>query len=193
METRQYILKNMISKSCVKLIELKFAQFEGVLLKQVRMGEVKLEFDPKKISEPQLIAEFRELGFEPLLNHDQVIAEKIKLAAIELIHYASNNNSLIRNSDYISDKVQLPYDKISKIFSKVCGQTLEKYIILLKIEKAKELIMQNELTLSEISYKLGYSSVQYLSNQFKKVTGITVSDFKESPEKYRVAIEELLI
>jgi AraC-like DNA-binding protein len=103
-----------------------------------------------------------------------------------------NINSLIRNSDYISDKLQMPYDKLSRIFSKTTGTTLEKYLIVLKIEKVKELLERDEFTLSEIAYMLGYSSVQYLSNQFRKVSGHTVSEYKQSPESKRIPLEDLL-
>jgi YesN/AraC family two-component response regulator len=123
---------------------------------------------------------------------DVEIVEKTKVAAIELIYYANNTNSLIRNSDYISERVQLPYEKISKLFSKVTNSTLEKYIILLKIEKAKELLVKNDYSLSEISYMLGYSSVHYLSNQFKRVTGHTVSQYKSLPKPERIPLENLL-
>ncbi len=105
------------------------------------------------------------------------------MAAIELIYFSNNANSLIRNSDYISERVQQPYSKISRVFSYVTATTLEKYLILLKIEKTKELLIHNELSLSEIAYQLGYSSVQYLSNQFKKITGFTVSQYRDLENK----------
>jgi len=101
-------------------------------------------------------------------------------------------SSLIRNSDYISDKLQLPYEKTSRLFSKVTGVTLEKYLILLKMEKTKELLRNNEFSLSEIAYMLDYSSVQYLSNQFKKVTGLTVSEYKALGYEIQIPLEEIL-
>ena len=156
------------------------------------MGEVLLSYDPGKTTANEINGYFTQLGFNVINDPDIIITEKIKTAAIELILFANNTNSLIRNSDYISERVQLPYDKVSKIFSKVTNTTLEKYIILLKIEKAKELISNNEITLSEISYTLGYSSVQYLSNQFKKTTGYTVSQYKELPRQERIPLENLI-
>lgn len=189
---RQYLLRNMLSKSCEKLIALFFQNVKGVKVLSVRLGSVELEIEPSLIAEAEIDKHFEELGFPVVKDPDLLVVEKTKTAAIELIHYAYNTNSLIRNSEYISDRIQIPYEKISKIFSRVTGTTLEKYIILLKIEKAKELISNNEFTLSEISYMLGYSSVHYLSNQFKKVTGITVSGFKENPQPYRRTLEELV-
>jgi AraC-like DNA-binding protein len=189
---KHFVLKNMISKSCIRLIELYFKNIENIVIKKIFLGEVIVAFLPGKITEEDITKHFSQLGFSVASDPDVVVAEKIKTAAIELIHFANNTNSLIRNSDYISERVQLPYDKISKVFSKVTNTTLEKYIILLKIEKAKELIISNELTLSEIAFTLGYSSVQYLSNQFKKTTGYTVSQYKELQQQDRIPLENLI-
>ncbi len=192
-QNKTYYLKNMLSNSCIQLIQLKLSLLKGVSVNQVRIGEVNLNFDHSTIKEQTIIKELRNIGFEPILEVDQLLTEKIKQAAVELIFYSYNTNSLIRNSDYISEKLQLPYDKLSKVFKKHTKSTLEKYIILLKIEKAKEMLTHGEFTVSEISFMLGYSSVHYLSNQFKKTTGITISKFKENPNKYRVPIENLLL
>jgi AraC-like DNA-binding protein len=189
---KHLILKNMMSKSCIRLIELYFKNIEGISIKKIFLGEVTMAYDMLKTSEEEIVKHFNQLGFAVVNDPDVMITEKIKVAAIELIHFANNTNSLIRNSDYISERVQLPYDKISKVFSKVTNTTLEKYIILLKIEKAKEMITAGELTLSEIAYTLGYSSVQYLSNQFKKTTGYTVSQYKELPQQERTPLENLI-
>lgn len=181
----------MLSSSCIKLIQLKLSLLKGVSVNHIRIGELNLTVDNSIIKEITIIKELREIGFEPILEIDQILTEKIKQAAVELIFYSYNTNSLIRNSDYISEKLQLPYDKLSKIFKKHTKSTLEKYIILLKVEKAKEMLTHGEFSVSEISFMLGYSSVHYLSNQFKKTTGITISKFKENPNKYRIPIENL--
>lgn len=191
---RNYIqlkLKDLISKAGVRLIELYVSQAEGMDLHYAHMGEVGLHYDPERYNDEKITAFFKELGFGILLDPEDELVERIRIAAIELIHYAGNVNSLIRNSDYISERLQMPYDKLSRIFSRKKSITLEAYLIKLKIEKAKELIASDKYTLSEISYMLDYSSVQYLSNQFKKVTGITVSQFKESPNTFRIPIEDL--
>lgn len=182
----------MISSSCIKLIQLKLSLLKDVSVNHIRIGELNLTFDDSFIKEATIVNELREIGFEPILEIDQILTEKIKQAAVELIFYSYNTNSLIRNSDYISEKLQLPYDKLSKIFKKQTKSTLEKYIILLKVEKAKEMLTHGEFSVSEISFMLGYSSVHYLSNQFKKTTGITISKFKENPIKYRIPIENLI-
>lgn len=189
---RKYTLKNMVSKSCVRLIKLYFKDIEGIDVKSVFLGEANLIYDPSVISEGEIEDHFNEIGFEVVNDEEEVITEQVKAAAIELIMFAANNNSIIRNSDYISDKVQKPYEKISKIFSHKTGITLEKYIILLKIEKAKEMILDGSYNLSEISYQLGYSSVQYLSRQFKQTTGKTFSEFKELEHPAITPLENLI-
>ncbi|MCP4121444.1 MAG: helix-turn-helix transcriptional regulator [Bacteroidetes bacterium] len=186
------MLKNMVSKSCIKLIKLYFDQLAGVQVQRVFLGEAGLLIDPNVISQQEIIRHFAELGFKVIDDPEWIVVEKTKVAAIELIQYANNVNSLIRNSDYISERVQLPYDKVSKVFSRLTGTTLEKYIINLKIEKAKEIILSEEFTLSEIAFMLGYSSVQYLSNQFKRITGFTVSQYKSMEYPPRIPLEQIL-
>jgi AraC family transcriptional regulator len=183
--------KNMVSKSCIRLVEKCLQDFDGIEITEIRLGTIKLNYNPKKINPIQIELALKELGFPVIKDADQLMIEQIKLAVIELIHFAYNANSLIRNSDYLSEKLGLPYSKLSRIYSEKCNITLEKFIILVKIEKVKELLTYREFTLSEISYMMGYSSVNYLSNQFKQVTGITVSDFKEHPDGKRIPLDEL--
>jgi len=182
----------MVSKSCMRLVELYFANVKGVRLLKVILGKVILDQDEAYVDAKTMVAHFEKIGFVVLLNPDVILVEQIKIAAIELIYFANNANSLIRNSDYISERVQESYSKISRVFSYVTGITLEKYLILLKIEKTKELLLNDELSLSEIAYQLGYSSVQYLSSQFKKTTGYTVSQYKDLEDKPRIPLENLI-
>ncbi len=192
---RKYIylrLKDLISKAGIRLIEITFKDKEGIDLFSVRLGEVELYYNPEKYDKKAIALLFSEIGFALLIDPDDVIMEKIRIAAIELIHYANNANSLIRNSDYISEKLGIPYEKLSRLFSKKTGKTLENFILRLKIEKVKHLIYSQDYTLSEIAYMLDYSSVQYLSNQFKKVTGISVSQYKESGNKDWLPMEEIM-
>lgn len=189
---KTFYLRNMLSNSCVKLVEMCFVNSEGIEIKKISLGEVELVYDEENVKVESIEKKFADIGFTVISNQNESIVEKVKIAAIELIFKANNMSSLIRNSEYISDRVQLPYDKLSKVFSTSTGTTLEKYIILLKIERAKELLSGNEYNLSEISYMLGYSSVQYLSNQFRKSTGITVSQFKNGESLERIPLEDLL-
>ncbi len=184
-------LKDLISNAGIRLIEMSFKNNTEIDLYFVRMGEVGLYYDAAKYNEKAIIALFQDLGFTIMSNPDDILVENIRIAAIELIYFANNMNSLVRNSNYISEKLETPYDKLSRVFSKKTGKTLENYILRLKMEKVKQLIANQEYTLSEIAYMLEYSSVQYLSNQFKKITGMTVSQFKESDVKEWIPIEQL--
>jgi AraC-like DNA-binding protein len=185
-------LKNMYSNSCIKLVELFFNGKDNICICSINLGEVNVEYDDEQVSRPLLVSWFDELGFTIVNDLNVEITEKTKVAAVELIHDALNSNSLVRNSDYISERLQLPYDKISRIFSQVTGTTLATYIILLKMEKAKDLLIGNDYTVSEISYIMEYSSVQYFSNQFKKHVGVTISQYKENPQMYRKPIESII-
>lgn len=182
----------MYSKRSIQLLEMVFSAHEEIEIVKIQLGEVQLNIKTAIDSDERVRSILEKFGFEIIENSEDLLVEKIKLAAIELIIFSFNSNSLIRNSDYISMKLQLPYDKISKLFKKVTGSTLEKYIILLKIEKSKEMLLSNEFSVSEISFMLGYSSVHYLSNQFKKITGQTISEFKEKDKNTRIPIENLI-
>lgn len=192
---RQYLeltLKNLTSTSGVKLIEMFFKNHTDIDIHYVRLGQLAVYYNSENTSIQQITILLKEeLGFEIIENKELQIIEKIKIAAIELIHYSNNTNSLIRNSDYISQKLQLPYEKLSKIFSIHTKKTLENYILGLKIEKIKFLILSNDYSISEIAYMMEYSSVQYMSNQFKKNTGLTLSEFKANPFPHLIPIEEI--
>jgi len=191
-KTETLYLKNMFSNSCIKLIELYFKSIEGVVITDISLGIISYTYNDAAVSNVEIINWLQELGFGVIVDPNVEIVEKTKIAAIELIYKSFNANSLIRNSEYISDKLQLPYDKISRVFSQVTGTKLEKYIILLKLEKAKELLLGNEYSVSEIAFMMDYSSVQYFSNQFKKNVGVTISQFKEAPEMYRKPLESII-
>ena len=126
-----------------------------------------------------------------LKTREQQIVSQIKQAVIELIHYSNNVSSILRKSDYLVEKLNMSYQQLSKIFSKHENITLEKYIIKNKIERIKELIDSDEYSLSEIAYMMDYSSVQYLSNQFKKETGFSVSEYKKFEKRNKSTLDEL--
>jgi AraC-like DNA-binding protein len=173
---------------CLKLVKRLFED-NGITVDDMGLGEVTVSFDPEKADLDMIAALLQEDGFELLMDKDKQLIEQIKSAVIDLVHH-STFNAMVRNSDYLVEKFNLSYQYISSIFSKEENITLEKYIILHKIEKAKELIQYGELTLSEIAFMMGYSSVQYLSTQFKTVTGISVSEYKKNPGKYRQVLQD---
>jgi len=177
---QKLIIKNMLCQCCVKLVK-RILRDAGVNIIRIDLGEAEVDFDPEVSSLDQIAEMLREEGFELLSNKEEQLAQQIKSAIINLVQY-STYNAMVRNSDYLVERFNLSYPYISSIFSKYEQMTLEKFIILQKIEKVKELIRNRELTLSEIAYMMGYSSVQYLSSQFRTVTGITVSDYKKNLE-----------
>lgn len=130
------------------------------------------------------------IGLELLDDKKSILIEKIKNVVIELIHY-TDEAPKVNYSDYISKKLNYDYTYLSNVFSEVKGITIQQYIILHKIEKVKELLLYDELNLTEIAYKLHYSSVAHLSNQFKKITGLTPSFYKSLKQKRDSNLENL--
>lgn len=131
-------------------------------------------------------------GLELMDDKKTVLIEKIKSIIVEMVHYADELPK-VNYSHYISEKMGLDYTYLSKIFSEVKGTTIEHFIIAHKIERVKELLLYDELNLTQISYMLNYSSVAHLSRQFKKVTGLTPSFFKQLKDKKRIALENIWI
>lgn len=186
---KSYFLKNMICRCCVSYLSDKL-EAAGITVLEVSLGQLSVDVKNEetiKITE-DIIAE---LGFEIISNRDVFLVEQIKMAVIDLVHHLNNANSIIRKSDYLVEKLGMSYPHLSKTFSQHEPITLEKYIILQKVEKIKELIDSDEYSMSEISYLMDYSSIQHLSAQFKQITGLTPSDYKKSDRSMRKSIDEL--
>lgn len=157
---------------------------------RVELGEVELqENDISEIKE-KLKQELLSFGFDLLDYKKTKTIEKIKNRLVDLVQN-KNGNLQVTLSDYLSQELHQNYSALSNLFSEVEGITIEKYFILQKIEKVKELLVYDELTLSEIAFQLNYSSVAYLSNQFKKVTGLTPSHFKKLRTVNRKPLDEI--
>ena len=156
----------------------------------VNLGEVEIEGDLSKEQLSELNTSLKSLGFEIIEDKKSKTIEKIKNTIVTLVHH-TDHEIKTNLSAYISLQLHQDYNYLSNLFSEVEGTTIEKYFISQRIERAKELIVYDEFTLSEIADQLGYSSVAYLSNQFKKVTGFTPSYFKSLKEYKRKNIEEL--
>lgn len=179
----------MVSARCIKAVkdELKKLGLHFIL---VDLGEVDIM---ENISEEQ-----RELlkiglinaGFELMDDKRAVLIEKIIKVIIEMIHH-TDEIIKVNFSEYLSEKLNHDYTYLSNIFSEVKGITIQQFIIIHKVERIKELLLYDELNLTEISYKLNYSSVAHLSNQFKKITGLSPSHFKQLKDRRRIPIEEL--
>lgn len=185
-------IRNMVSSRCIRSVSEAIKSCGGTEDEKTTLGKAVVASEPEKFKKAMFVKALNDLGFDLIESREDQAVEEIKVAAIELVYHANNANSLIRNSDYLSEKVGLPYSTLSKLFSEKTGHTLEKYIILLKIEKVKELLSYNEYTLSEIAYMMGYSSVQYLSNQFRQITGYTVSEYKTKGINDRRPLDKLL-
>jgi AraC-like DNA-binding protein len=185
-------IKNMVGQSCIRLVKQELERTGFIEVIHIGLGEADIQFDSQVIGLDSIDVILKRNGFELLRDSDKILVERIKSAIIQLIFYGNSDSSLIRNSDYLSEKLGQPYLHLSKVFSEQTKTTLEKYIILIKVEKIKELISYDQLTLSEIAYMMGYSSVQYLSNQFKHVTGYTVSDYKNLKQKDRKPLDKLI-
>jgi AraC-like DNA-binding protein len=175
----------------MKVIRDEFER-NNIEVKNIRLGEAIISYDQNEINLKKIGAILKEMKFELVISREAKIVNKIKTVVIELIHHLNNVDSIVRKSDYLVEMLGMSYQQLSKIFSKHEPITLEKYIILNKIERIKELIMYDEYTLSEIAYMMDYSSVQYLSNQFKKETGYSVSEYKKSGMNLKKPLENLI-
>lgn len=182
-------IKNMVCSRCKMAVKAQLEN-QGLHTLSVNLGEVEIEEELPKEELRQLDTTLRTLGFELIDDKKSQTIEKIKNAIVKLVHH-SNHNLKTNLSAFITSQIHQDYNYMSNLFSEVEGTTIEKYFISQRIERAKELIVYDELTLSEIADQLGYSSVAYLSNQFKKVTGFTPSYFKSLKEYKRKNIEEL--
>lgn len=179
----------MVCSRCKMVVKNQFENI-GLHPKSVELGEVELEHAPSAVQMTQLNTALKAMGFELMDDKKVQTIEKIKNLIITLVHH-TNDEISTNLSTYISSQLLQDYNYLSNLFSEVEGTTIEKYFIAQKIEKVKELLVYDEMTLSEIAYELGYSSVAYLSTQFKKVTGLTPSYFKTLKENKRTNIEEL--
>ena len=167
----------MVCNRCIMVVRQELENLEINFL-QVRMGEVELHKPLTGTKKNQLADRLTRLGFELLDSQKQQLIEKIKTLLIQHVQQA-NAAEHFSISGYLGKAIHKDYSYLSKLFSEVEGITIEQFFILQKIEKTKELIIYDELSLSEIAWKLGYSSVAHLSTQFKKITGLTPGSFKK--------------
>ncbi len=180
----------MVSIRC-KMAVKSALESMGINYRTVDLGEadIKEDLSPQKMME--LRARLKVFSLELINDKKAILIEKIKNIIVEMIHYA-DDLPLINFSEYLSEKLHHDYTHMASLFSEVTGTTIEHFIIAHKIEKVKELLLYDEMNLTEISYKLNYSSVAHLSNQFKKVTGLTPTYFRNLKEhKKRIQLEDV--
>lgn len=162
----------------------------GLHYRVVDLGEVDIQENITPEQHDQLRTALLKSGLDLLDDKRSILIEKIKNVIVEMVHY-EDEFPKTKNSDYIGTKLNHNYTYLANLFSEATGTTIEHFIIIHKIERAKELIIYDELNLTEIAWRLNYSSVAHLSNQFKKITGLTPSFFRKLKTKRRTSLEDV--
>ena len=183
-------IKNMVCDRCIMVVKDEFEKLGYPTLK-VQLGEVEVAGDLTADKISAIDNHLNKFGFEIIDNTKSRIIEKIKNVIVQLIHHSNGDGLKVNYSTYIESHLNKDYNYLSNLFSEVEGTTIEKYIIHQKIEKVKELLVYDELTLGEIASKMGYSNVAYLSAQFRKVTGLTPTHFKQVKENKRIPLDKI--
>jgi len=189
MENKLY-LKNMVCDRC-KMVVKDQLEKNGIKFSNVDLGEVDLVGSPSKETLENFSKSISNLGFEIIEDKTARIVSSVKNAVLEFVRSPSSQSRKLKFSSYLTEKLNKDYNYISNLFSELEGTTIEQYLIHQKIERVKELLVYDELNLSEVAHQLGYSSVQHLSNQFKKVTGLTPTHFKNLGEKKRTSLDKV--
>lgn len=182
-------IKNMVSLRCKMVVQQELEKLE-IPFSTIDLGKVDLPDETPAEKLDELKTNLSRSGLEILDDRKNIIIEKIKNAINELIQQ-SEEIPHVCHSAYISSKLNYDYTYLSNLFTEVKGITIQQYIIISKIERVKELLLYDELNLTEISYKLNYCSVAHLSNQFKKITGLTPSYFKKMNQKRNKNLEDM--
>lgn len=178
----------MVSLRCKMMVEVELGKL-GIVFKTIDLGMVETFEDIGPEQREKLKQNLLKSGLELMDDKKSILVEKIKNVIIEMIHH-SETLPKIKYSDYLSDQLSHDYTYLANTFSEVNGVNIQQFIIMHKVEKVKELLLYDELSLTEISYKLHYSSVAHLSNQFKKVTGLPPSFYKQLKKK-RSSLENM--
>ena len=184
-------IKNMVCNRCIKVVRDEFQKL-GVEVRSIALGEVVVAGTLSRPTLKEITSALTENDFELIENKESKTVEAIKLAILRIIqHTESSPRRALPVSKYLSRELGEDYHSLSSLFSSIEGITIERYLILQRIERVKELIKYRQRTLSEISFLLGYSSVQHLSNQFKKVTGMTPTQFKAMVRNIRRPLDRV--
>jgi AraC-like DNA-binding protein len=179
----------MVSVRCKMVVKEELKRL-GLHFIMVDLGEVEIMEDISANVQQQLKTALHESGLELMEDKKGILIERIKGVIVEMVHYTEELPKT-NFSDYLSAKLHHDYTYMANLFSEVQGTTIEQFIISHKVERIKELIIYGEMNITEIAYKMNYSSVAHLSNQFKKVTGLSPSHFKQMKDKRRNPIEEV--
>ncbi len=186
------IIRNMVSDSCIKVVTWELQRSGFIQVHHCELGKAEVSYDSQIINAEMIDLILNRNGFALIRSEEDRKVEQLKTLIIHQIYFSTGTPILIKNSEYLSERLEMPYPILSKLFSEKTGLTIEKYIIQIKIEKVKELLSYGDLTLSEIAYRLDYSSVQYLSNQFRQVTGVGVTEYKKGQGPKRISLQKIL-
>lgn len=179
----------MVCDRCIMSVQQLMSEM-GIEPLSVELGIVELS-NPLSIEQKERLEDgLHKLGFDLIDGRQQQAVERIKTLIIELVHY-QDNQTPTNLSDYLSQNLNSEYSALSKLFSKFTGTTIERYFILQRVERIKELLFEDELSLTQIADKLNYSSVAYLSTQFKQITGMTPSQYKTSNQDTRKKLDRI--
>jgi len=184
---RLYI-KNMVCSRCIIVVQQELEKL-GITPLAIDLGEVRLKEKPAPGQLEKIRTSLSAVGFELIDDKKSRLIEQIKSVLIDVVHHQKKLKTNL--SDYLAEQIGKDYSFQSNLFSEVEGTTIEQYFIHQKIERVKELLVYDELTLGEIAYEMRYSSIAHLSNQFKKVTGLTPSHFKKIKENKRTPIDQI--
>src|SRR5262245_47535388 len=188
-KNEKLFIKNMVCQRCIMTVESVLKSLD-IPFKNVSLGEVELVTRPTHDELKQIEKDLNKAGFELIETRVNKVIEDIKQAVMEYLNLGMDSENL-KLSSFITKKIPYDYSYLSDLFSSVEGKTIEQFFILQRIEKVKELLVYDQLSLTEISYQTGFSSVHHLSSEFKKVTGLTPSHFKKIGAEKRKSIDKL--
>jgi YesN/AraC family two-component response regulator len=186
-KTQKLAIKNMVCPRCIIVVRETLEEL-GFQVIEVELGSAQVKPEAS-ISMEKINKRLKKYGFELIRGKNQQLVEQIKTLLIYYVQNLETADNPENLSDYLAKKLHRDYSSLSTAFSKREGITIEKYLIHLKIERVKEWLSYGELTLSEIAHKLNYSSVAYLSNQFKQITGMSVTDYKKARDSFRKPLD----
>ena len=189
MQEKQLHIKNMVCPRCIMAVRDTLEK-QGLQVQEVELGHARV-LAPQDFSYAGIENDLKALGFELLQTPDQQLTEDIRLKIQEYLRLSEDNGIHSTLSGFLTDALHKNYTALSKHFAKHFGQTIENYSIHYRIERVKELLHDSELNLSQIADKLNYSSVHYLSGQFKKVTGVSVSEYKNGLKGSRTSLDNV--
>jgi len=189
-QVTQISIKNMVCNRCIRVVKEDLEE-KGWEIESIELGKVSIVGTLSKKNLKQIDETLRESGFELIGDSQSKIIESVKKYVIEHIHQQPEKPLHQNFSDFLAEKTGMNYNNLSKLFSSTEGITINKYLILQKIERAKELMVYDEKSLGEISFELGYSSIAHLSAQFKKETGLSPTEFKKLLEPRRKSLDEI--